>query len=209
MDGVGRDDDRRIWDAEAAGFDAAPDHGLRDPVVREAWRSLLAAELPPAPARIADLGCGTGTLVRLLAEEGHRVDGLDVAPEMIRRAEAKIAGIQGATVRLGDANDPDLDPGSFDVVLSRHVLWAMRDPADALRRWLRLVRPGGRVVLVEGRWSTGVGLARADTVDLVRGAGLAPESRLLDDPALWGGPIGDERYLVVADLPPAPLAEVD
>ena len=47
-------------------------------------------------------------------------------------------------------------------------------------------------------WSTGAGLTAAQTVELVVGAGLDPELTLLDDPALWGGPTTDERYLVTA-----------
>ena len=122
---------------------------------------------------------------------------------MNRRAEQKIAGLAGVPVRLGDAHDPELDPGEYDVVLSRHVLWAMRDPAAALDRWLAPLQPGGRIVLVEGRWSTGVGLALADTDRLVRGAGVTPTSTRLDDPALWGGATDDERYVLVAGATPS------
>jgi precorrin-6B methylase 2 len=50
------------WDAEAARFDEEPDHGLRDPEVRACWRTLLLSALPPAPARVADLGAGTGSI---------------------------------------------------------------------------------------------------------------------------------------------------
>ena len=67
------DDARRFWDAEAATFDDEPDRGLRDPVVREAWRELLVELLPPVPAEVVDLGCGTGSLAVLLAEAGYRV----------------------------------------------------------------------------------------------------------------------------------------
>ena len=45
--------------------------------------------------------------------------------------------------------------GSVDAVLARHLLWTLPDPLAALARWVRLVRPGGRLVLVEGRWWPG------------------------------------------------------
>jgi hypothetical protein len=102
------------------------------------------------------------------------------------------------TVVHGDAYDPPLSPREYDVVLSRHVLWAMPDPCIALDRWGRLLGSGGSMVLVEGRWSTGVGLSAEDTVSLVEAAGWRPELVRLSDPAYWGRPIDDDRYLVRA-----------
>ena len=189
--------DAELWDAQAARFDDEPDHGLHDPLVREAWRSLLRSVLPPSPARAADLGCGTGSLSLLLAEDGYAVDGVDLSPEMVRRAALKAGTFPGTSFVVGDAADPPLEEAVYDVVLCRHVLWTLPDPAAALARWVQLLTPGGRLVLVEGSWSTGAGLTAAETVALVDGAGLAAELRALDDPAYWGGPIGDERYVVV------------
>ena len=48
------------WDSQAATFDDEPDHGLRDPRVRDAWLRLLLGHLPAAPAAVADPSCGTG-----------------------------------------------------------------------------------------------------------------------------------------------------
>ncbi|GAA1796577.1 class I SAM-dependent methyltransferase [Nocardioides hankookensis] len=189
--------DSQVWDAQAATFDDEPDHGLHDPLVRDAWRSLLRSLLPPMPARVADLGCGTGTLSLLLAEDGYAVDGVDFSPEMVRRATAKVGSFPGTTFTVGDVAAPALDQAAYDVVLCRHVLWALPAPADVLDHWLRLLVPDGRLVLVEGSWSTGAGLTSAETVALVEGAGLAAETRQLDDPAYWGRPISDERYVVV------------
>ncbi len=188
---------RATWDAEAATFDDEPDHGLADPVTRAAWRDLLLEHLPPAPARVADLGCGTGTLAVLLAESGYVVSGLDLAPEMIARAEAKGAGLS-ASFTVGDAADPDLPAGSYDVVLSRHVLWALPDPAAGLARWIDLLAPGGRLLLVEGRWFTGGGLAAADVEAMVAAAGREAVVRHLPESVYWGKQITDERYLVVS-----------
>ncbi len=184
---------RALWDDEAQTFDEAADHGLHDPDVREAWRGLLRDLLPPAPARVADLGCGTGTLSRLLTEEGYGVTGLDFSPEMVRRAREKVPGIEFV---VADASAPPLDPASYDVVLSRHVLWAMPDPAATLARWRDLLTPGGRLVLVEGSWSTGAGLTAAETVALVEGLGRPATLRRLPEAEYWGREIDDERYAV-------------
>ena len=51
--------------------------------------------------------------------------------------------------------------------MTRHVLWALADTEAALATWIDLLAPGGRLVLIEGRWSSGVGFAVADVVELV------------------------------------------
>ena len=190
--------DAAYWDDQAATFDDSTDHGLRDPQVRDAWLRLLLAHLPAAPAAVADLGCGTGSLSVLLAAAGYAVTGLDFAPAMVRaaRAKARAAGVSARFV-LSDAAAPNLPPGSFDVVLARHVLWAMPDIPRALEAWTRLLLPGGTLVLIEGRWSTGSGLTGAEAGRVLRhraDATIIP----LDDPQLWGHPLTDERYLLVS-----------
>jgi len=190
---------RAYWDAEAAGFDEAADHGLRDPQVRGAWDRLLREHLPEEPVDVLDLGCGTGSLTMLLAEAGHRVHGVDLAPAMVAAARAKVAASgTTATVEVGDASDPPGLAGAYDVVLTRHVLWALPDPSAALTRWVRLLRPGGRLLLVEGRWWTGGGLTAAETRRLLAPYAPRVQTVPLSDPLLWGGPVEDERYLCVA-----------
>jgi SAM-dependent methyltransferase len=185
-----------FWDAQADTFDEQPDHGLRDPAVRAAWADLL-LPLLPSGSSLVDIGCGTGSLAVLAAEAGHRVRGVDLSGRMITAARAKAAGLRAEFVQ-GDAAVPPYPPASCDVVLARHVLWALPDPGTALDRWVELLRPGGRLVLVEGRWFTGAGLTAAECLTLVLGRRQEATVRRLDDPALWGGPIEDERYLLVS-----------
>lgn len=187
-----------MWDAEAPGYDGPADHGLRDPVVRVAWRDLLLEVLPPAPARIADLGCGTATLSVLLADQGYTIDGVDFSPAMVELARAKAFGRLNVTILEGDAAAPPLASTIYDVVLCRHVLWALPDRPAALRRWLDLLRPEGRLVLVEGSWSTGAGLTADDTVELLAEAGRSTTVTPLEDRSYWNREISDERYLVVS-----------
>ncbi|MFD7091260.1 methyltransferase domain-containing protein [Streptomyces sp. NPDC059896] len=196
------------WDALAGSFDQEPDHGLLDPAVRAAWAARLADWLPGAPSRVLDLGCGTGSLALLAAERGHRVTAVDLSPRMVALARAKLADTD-AEVLVGDAGRPPVGERTFDVVLARHVLWMLPDPEEALRHWASLLRPGGRLVLIEGVWG-GTGLPAARLT-----AALAPltervhHERLSAEPALWGRPVDDERYALIArPAPPVRHTEV-
>ncbi|MGP9021685.1 class I SAM-dependent methyltransferase [Streptomyces sp. BR1] len=185
------------WDEAADAFDEEPDHGLLDPVVRAAWAERLAAWLPESPGDLLDLGCGTGSLSLLAAGRGHRVTAVDLAPRMVERARAKLAGT-GAEVLTGDAARPPVDGRSFDVVLARHVVWALPDPAGALRHWWSMLRPGGRLILVEGVWGS-VGIPAGRLTDVLAPlGGQVRYERLSGDARLWGREVDDERYAVVA-----------
>lgn len=190
---------RAVWDAEAGAFDEEPDHGLRDPQVRAAWASLMVETLGPAPLRVADLGCGTGSLSLLLHELGHDVTGLDVSPRMLERARHKA----GPAIRFveGDAAWPDLPRGAFDVILCRHVLWTLPNPGAALARWAALLAPGGTFCLIEGVWNTGAGLL-ADQVHTALPPALrwTDTRRLSGNHDLWGRPVSDDRFLITARL---------
>jgi ubiquinone/menaquinone biosynthesis C-methylase UbiE len=113
------------------------------------------------------------------------------------RAAAATAGVE-ATFLVGNAAAPGLAEGELDVVLCRHVLWAMPDPSAAIAQWVRLLAPGGRLLLVEGSWWSGAGLTAEQTQALLLQHRRQAEVTVLDSPALWGGPIEDERYLVVS-----------
>ncbi|MYW15147.1 methyltransferase domain-containing protein [Streptomyces sp. SID2955] len=190
------------WDARAAVFDDEPDHGLRDPQVRTAWADRLRAWLPGHPADVLDLGCGTGSLSLLAVEQGHRVTGVDRSPAMAELARGKLAG-RTATILCGDAAAPPVGEERYDVVLVRHVLWTLPDPAAVLRHWRGLLRPAGRFVLVEGVWGTlspvGIpaGSLAAALAPLVRDVRV---ERLSGNASLWGKEVTDERYAVIADV---------
>ncbi|MFG2095242.1 class I SAM-dependent methyltransferase [Streptomyces sp. NPDC048612] len=199
--------DAAYWEAAAASFDDEPDHGLRDPAVRAAWAARLRSWLPSRPAAVLDLGCGTGSLSLLAAEQGHHVLGVDRSPAMTARARTKLADHDAAFV-TGDAAEPPVGERRFDVVLVRHVLWALPDPAAALRHWTGLLTPGGRLVLVEGRWGEAapIGIPATELTALVEPlAARTHLESLTHDPALWGKEVTDERYVLTADLPRRPV----
>ena len=191
---------RDYWDREAETFDVEPDHGLRDPVVRQAWRDLLKSWLPSTKSAVLDSGCGTGSLSLLIAELGHEVMGIDTSPAMIVHAKAKaIANQQEIRFEIMDAACPSLTPQLFDVLICRHLLWALPKPNQVLQRWAKLLTPTGRLVLIEGFWHTGAGLHAQEIINampsLLHNAAI---HNLSDQPELWGGKVADERYAIVA-----------
>ncbi len=195
---------REYWDSQAAVFDNEPDHGLRDPNVRQAWTNLLVQWLPDGPTAVLDIGCGTGSLSLVLAELGHTVTGIDLSPAMITQAEAKAqAAGQQITFQVMNGADPQFAPQKFDVVLCRHLLWALPEPAQVLQRWVKLLKQGGRLVLIEGYWHTGGGLHAQEIVEMLPVAvSNVTVQHLSDQPVLWGGAVTDERYAVIAELEP-------
>ena len=200
----------QYWDNQAVVFDHEPDHGLRDPVVYKAWTDLLTNWLPARCAEILDIGCGTGSLSVLLAAQGHTVTGIDFSPAMIAQAEtkAKAAG-QSITFKVMDGADPQFAPQGFDVILCRHLLWALPKPDRVLRRWTNLLRPGGRLLLIEGYWHTGGGLHAQEIVAMLPAALINVKIQPLSDrPEFWGGAVTDERYVIIADLPANALSDL-
>lgn len=214
-----RDAIRAYWDDFAADYDTYPDHGLLDSDIRAAWKDLLRTWLPTQPSVVADLACGTGTMSVLAAELGHQVRGIDLSGEMVARARAKTAPF-GAAVQIeqADASEPPFEPASIDVVFARHILWTLPDPATALARWAQLLRPGGRLVLIEGRWGIEAaegkpaalwraGVPSDELALVVRDLGLEPVLVQLTDQAYWGREVEHERYLLLGRAPAeAPVA---
>jgi SAM-dependent methyltransferase len=141
------------WNRRAAHFDEDFGHSNRTAAEAEAWDHIFARALPAkAPLDALDCGCGTGFLSLALAGRGHRVTGIDFAPAMLEAARAKAAAA-GFAIRFeaGDVENLPFPSESFDLVLCRHLLWTLPHPEAAVAHWVRLLRPGGRVIAVESQ----------------------------------------------------------
>ena len=140
------------WDRRAAHFDEDFGHSIKTAAERAAWDRILDLVVPAGRALDAlDVGCGTGFLSLELAGRGHRVVGIDLAPAMLELAGRK-AKAQALAVRFetADAENLPYPAGSFDLVISRHVLWTLPHPQAAIDDWLRVLRPGGRLAIIDG-----------------------------------------------------------
>lgn len=141
------------WGKRAAHFDQDFGHSIATPAERTAWSRVFALALGGRSGLEAlDVGCGTGFLSLELAARGHRVTGIDFAPEMLALAKEKAASAK-AQIRFkhADAENLPFVPASFDLVITRHVLWTLPHPEAAISEWIRVLRPGGRLAVIDGQ----------------------------------------------------------
>jgi ubiquinone/menaquinone biosynthesis C-methylase UbiE len=105
--------------------------------------------LPAARDRALDIGCGTGQLVSHLATQFASVVGADYSSGMLREARRLNSGARGVSLVSMDAEKLGFGDSTFDFVVAASLLHHVR-PEIALREAARVLRPGGRLFIVEG-----------------------------------------------------------
>jgi ubiquinone/menaquinone biosynthesis C-methylase UbiE/DNA-binding transcriptional ArsR family regulator len=121
-------------------------------VAETAVENAIKAALADRPFRsLLDLGTGTGRMLELFAPDIERGLGLDLSPDMlaIARSHLERGGLRHCSVRQGDIYDLALPKDSFDVVVIHQVLHFLDDGARAIREAARVLRPGGRLLVVD------------------------------------------------------------
>jgi ubiquinone/menaquinone biosynthesis C-methylase UbiE len=147
-----RDEIREYWSARAATFDTQVGHEIFSEEERHAWHELFLRHLGAGAGRKAlDLASGTGVISHLLHDLGFDVTGLDWSEAMLNQARAK-AKKRGSNIRfvMGDAERTLEKPESYDVIVTRHLVWTLVDPKAAFREWHNLLKSGGRLLVVDG-----------------------------------------------------------
>lgn len=118
----------------------------------DAQRARAITKLVPTGLRVADLGTGTGVLAIDLARAGLTVIAVDHAQKMLEAAAANATAAAVADrieFRAGEATDLPLADAEVDAVFAHMVLQYLPRPQDALAEMARVLRPDGRVVLVD------------------------------------------------------------
>jgi demethylmenaquinone methyltransferase/2-methoxy-6-polyprenyl-1,4-benzoquinol methylase/ArsR family transcriptional regulator len=100
---------------------------------------------------LLDLGAGTGRMLELLGPRAARAVGVDLSPAMLNLARARVAehGLRNVQLRQGDVYAPPVERASYDLVVIHQVLHFLDDPGRALAEAARLLRPGGRLIVVD------------------------------------------------------------
>jgi ubiquinone/menaquinone biosynthesis C-methylase UbiE len=132
----------------AAEWDRIRKLHVADEAVEEAIRAALAG----APMRsLLDLGTGTGRMLEMFGPDIERGLGLDLSLDMLALARARLdrAGLKHCSVRQGDIYDLSLPKDTFDVVIIHQVLHFLDDGARAIHEAARVLRPAGRLLVVD------------------------------------------------------------
>lgn len=116
------------------------------------WERELVARALPTAGRVLVVGCGAGREILALQRDGHRVDGLDIAPEAVERARQRVAAAgRESTLLVAAIEDAPSLPGPYDLVLFSWFCYSYipdrRFRVKALRAASGLLAPGGHVVL--------------------------------------------------------------
>lgn len=128
------------------------------------WARLRALHLPEADIESAilaaagegpfdfmvDVGVGQGRMIQVFADRVRRAEGFDTSREMLSIARATLDNLRSkAVVRFGDAYAPPVEPGAADLVTIHQVLHFLSDPGRAVFEAARLLKSGGRLVMVD------------------------------------------------------------
>lgn len=148
-----KDKIRNGWNVSAKGFTKVVARDL-ERGTDSPWIKLILDRLPrEGRMKILDAGSGPGAFAIALSRAGHDVTGADLSPEMAAEARRNAAAAgSDAKFEVMDLDRPSFPDCSFDMIVSRDVVWTLGDPEGAYRSWLRLLVPGGVAVIFDGDW---------------------------------------------------------
>ncbi len=122
---------------------------------KEKWQNRILRQINKAPEeiRVLDTGCGPGFFSIILSMKGCRVTGIDGAEGMINEARAKAAcyGVAPEIMKM-DCHEMTFPDNTFDLVVSRNVTHALRDHKQVYKEWLRVLKPGGILLIFDANW---------------------------------------------------------
>ena len=180
---------QRITEYWAQRSDAFADLRMRelaDPK-RERWLAEFERYLPERqkPLRVLDLGTGTGYFAFLFAAEGHEAVGIDLTESMIEKAKETAALLDlKADFHVMDAEEPDFEDESFDVLVTRNLTWTLPHLASAYHEWYHLLKPGGVLINFDADYANNLETMAEDNLPENHANKQVPESLSAENEAI-------------------------
>jgi SAM-dependent methyltransferase len=154
--------------------ETGPVSAAADADVRRLYRGLVELSVAAPVGDLLDIGCGQGRVLKLLAPRAHRAVGVDIDADarQFARAELLIAGVENASLRQGTMYELPFGDQEFDTVVLDDVLCDADEPLAAVREAGRLLKPGGRLLLLAAVDGESAGNTASRFADWCRSAGL-------------------------------------
>jgi ubiquinone/menaquinone biosynthesis C-methylase UbiE len=140
-------ENRAHWDRAASTYDAEHREWLSEAFEKKI-HSWLARQFTPDDD-VLELGCGTGIFSEMIAGRVRHLTATDFSPEMLERAGQRLSAYDNVGTRKEDACHTSFADGAFDAVLTVNLFHHASEPAAVARECNRVVRPGGRVVVID------------------------------------------------------------
>ena len=143
------------WSTRTEGYSEVNQKELQG-MQKEAWLSVLTMHFPKKDKenlKILDIGTGPGFFPIILSEAGYKVTAVDYTPAMLEKAKEN-AGTLGERITFMqmDAQNLEFESDSFDVVISRNLMWNLENPGRAYSEWHRVLKPGGVLLNFDANW---------------------------------------------------------
>ena len=138
-----------FWDNPDRKYDEFKGHGIHSESEKELWRQVFSHLIDGIKKpRILDMGTGTGFLALILGGMGYDVTGADWSENMMAQAEAKVAGTNlNIEFFKEDAESLSFSDNFFDFVVSRHLIWTLLKPKNAIKEWARVTKKDGKIIV--------------------------------------------------------------
>ena len=139
------------WDYSSKGYNDIIQEEFSE--VGQVWIDLLRNNAPCETGKALDVGMGPGFFTVLLAEMGWNVSGVDCSMKMVKEAKhnLEVRGLD-AECCVMDSHELIFPDDSFDYIVARNSTWLLYDPEKAFREWLRVLKPGGRLMYLDANW---------------------------------------------------------
>lgn len=187
----------RTWGARAADWSR-----IQEPQCAPAYHAVFHKAPVGSETRLLDAGCGAGMALRLAADLGAEVAGLDASAALLEVAQDRLPG---ARLEHGDLEALPFDDDAFDVVTGFNAFQYAADPVVALQEARRVTRPGGKVFVMT--WGAAAGMEAAALVAALKPL-LPPPPPGAGGPFALSGPGKLEELAVAAGLSPVEVFDV-